>query len=48
MKSLKSKRKWILPEKKIEGDVIEYLLKERDIEDRGKFLKPSLEDIPSP
>lgn len=48
MKSLKSKRKWILPEKKIEGDVIEYLLNERDIEDRERFLKPSLEDIPSP
>ena len=47
MKSLKSKRKWILPEKKIEGDIIEYLLNE-SIEDRGKFLKPSLEDIPSP
>ena len=42
MKSLKSKRKWILPEKKIEGGVIEYLLNERDIEDRGEFLKPSL------
>ena len=34
MKSLKSKRKWILPEEN-RGDVIEYLLNERDIEDRG-------------
>jgi single-stranded-DNA-specific exonuclease len=44
--SLKSKSNWILPKKKLEKNVIEYLLKERGIKDVDEFLNPSLQSIP--
>lgn len=47
MKSLKSKRKWILPETEVQEDIVEYLLKQRGIEEIEDFLAPSLSDIPS-
>ena len=45
--SLKSRGEWILPEGKIEGDILNYLLKKRGIEDVEGYLSPSLKDIPS-
>lgn len=42
--SLKSRRKWILPEKKVE-DIIEHIIQIRGIEDRESFLHPSLDNI---
>lgn len=48
MKSLKSRRKWVLPETKIKENIIEDLLDLREIEQKDDFLKPSLSMIPSP
>ena len=45
--SLKSRGEWILPEGKIEGDILNYLLKKRGIEDVEGYLSPSLKDVPS-
>lgn len=48
--SLKSRRKWILPKKRIgvEGEgVVEYLLKSRKIENISEFLNPTISSIPS-
>jgi len=47
MKSLKSRRKWILPEVEKEENIVEQLLKIRGVKDIDSFLKPSLSDIPS-
>lgn len=44
--SLKSKSNWILPKKKISNDIVKYILKSRDIDEKT-FLKASLMDIPS-
>ena len=44
--SLRSNGEWILPEEKIEGDIVRYLLKKRGVEDIDAYLNPSLEDIP--
>src|SRR5690606_24640620 len=45
--TLKSKSKWILPERVDGSDLIEFLLKTRDISDTKSFLNPSLKNIPS-
>jgi single-stranded-DNA-specific exonuclease len=44
--SLQSKREWVIPKKKT-VDVLEHILKERDVEEREKYLSPKMEDIPS-
>ena len=44
--SLKSKSNWLLPKKKISNDIVKYILKSRDIDEKS-FLEASLEDIPS-
>ncbi len=44
--SLKSESNWILPDEKINEDIIEYILKSRGIEKEG-FLNSTLKDIPS-
>lgn len=43
--SLKSNRKWILPEK-LNSDVIEYILDSRKIEDKEAYLSCDAKDIP--
>ncbi len=49
MKSLKSRRKWILPENIVEEkDIIKTLLERRGIKENDEFLSPKLKDIPSP
>ena len=45
--SLKSTSNWILPKEKIDdGDIAGYVISKRGF-DKGKFLNPSLDDIPS-
>jgi single-stranded-DNA-specific exonuclease len=43
--SLKSRREWVLPKKKT-TDVVEYILKKREIKDTELFLNPNIKDIP--
>jgi single-stranded-DNA-specific exonuclease len=42
--SLESKRKWVLPKTKTK-DVVEDILKVRDIKEKEKFLNPNIENI---
>lgn len=44
--SLKSDSNWILPEERVDDDIIEYILKSRGIE-KESFLNLALKDIPS-
>lgn len=44
--SLRSKREWVLPEKKTE-DVVDHILQIRGIEEKEKFLNPEIGDIPN-
>ena len=44
--TLQSKSNWVLPKKKIEGNISEYILKSRGL-DIQKFLNSNLDDIPS-
>ncbi len=44
--SLKSEREWVLPKEKTK-DVVEHILKERDIKEKEIFLNPNIEDIPN-
>lgn len=44
--SLKSRGEWNLPKKKKINDILEYILKSREIKDSEHFLSPSLDDIP--
>jgi len=44
--SLKSNSNWILPKKKLKGDIVDFVLQSRKIEKEG-FLNPSLDSIPS-
>lgn len=46
--SLKSRGEWNLPKKKKINDILEYILKSREIKDSEHFLSPSLDDIPDP
>lgn len=45
--SLKSKGKWILPERIKIDDLLSFILQNRGIENENMFLNPKLEDIPS-
>lgn len=45
--SLESKSNWNIPKKLNKEDLVEYLLKKREIKDVENFLNPSLENIPS-
>ena len=44
--SLKSRGEWNLPKEKKINDILEYILKSREIKDSEHFLSPSLEEIP--
>jgi len=44
--SLKSRGEWNLPKKKKINDILEYILKSREIKNSEHFLSPSLDDIP--
>lgn len=44
--SLQTKREWIVPKKKT-VNVLDHILKEREIEEKEKYLNPGIEDIPS-
>ncbi len=44
--SLESKSNWNIPEKTKEDNVVQYLIKKREIDDEEKFLNPSISDIP--
>ena len=44
--SLQTKRQWLLPKNNTK-DVLEHILKNRDIKEKEKFLNPGIEDIPS-
>lgn len=44
--SLKSRGEWNLPKEKKINDILEYILKSREIKDLEHFLSPSLEEIP--
>ncbi|HPR91991.1 MAG TPA: DHH family phosphoesterase, partial [Candidatus Dojkabacteria bacterium] len=46
--SLKSRGEWNLPKEKKINDILEYILKSREIKDSEHFLSPSLDDIPDP
>ena len=46
--SLKSRGEWNLPKKKKINDILEYILKSREIKNSEHFLSPSLDDIPDP
>jgi len=46
--SLKSRGEWNLPKEKKINDILEYILKSREIKDLEHFLSPSLDDIPDP
>lgn len=46
--SLKSRGEWNLPKKKKINDILEYILKSREIKNSEQFLSPSLDDIPDP
>lgn len=45
--SLETKSNWNIPKKLKKENLVEYLLKKRDIKNTESFLNPSLEDIPS-
>jgi len=44
--SLKSRGEWNLPKEKKINDILEYIIKSREIKDSEHFLSPSLEEIP--
>ncbi len=44
--SLKSRGEWNFPKKKKINDILEYILKSREIKNSEHFLSPSLDDIP--
>ncbi len=44
--SLETKSNWNIPKKLKKENLVEYLLKKRDIKNTESFLNPSLEDIP--
>lgn len=46
--SLKSRGEWNLPKEKKINDILEYILKSREIKNSEHFLSPSLDDIPDP